>query len=343
MRAARFYAAGDIRVDTIPDPPAPSSDEVTIEVHWGGICGTDLHEYIQGPVVINPESRPHSLTHAHLPVTMGHEFCGKISAVPDGADQKFRVGQPVMVDPRINCGTCDICRSGLSNMCSYWGFVGLNGGGGGGAGFSEKVNIKTRMLHVLPEDVNLDSAALIEPLAVGRRALSASGLVDFTNLDVLVLGGGPVGLAVLFNLRAQEVDLARVFVSEPTAMRQRTVVELKLAEETNVLNPLIVNVAEECRSKTGQKGIDIVFDCAGVLPGLHSGMHALKVKGTYVNVAGWETPVGLSLILAKPADTFEFDVPLGQAMIKEITLKFTLAYNDDDFREVVSNFAKGKS
>lgn len=301
MKAARFHAKSDIRIETIPNPPPPGPTEVTIDVHWGGICGSDLHEYTVGPLVINTASRPHALTGCCLPLTLGHEFCGRVSKVPEGS--KLQVGQAVMVDPRLNCRECLACRSGRDNVCEKWGFLGLNGGGGGGAGFSEKVNVASRMCYVLDESVDLNDAVLIEPLTVGRHALAATGMDDFSGLNVLVVGGGPVGVAVLYNLRAKGVG--RLFVSEPTAKRSEMVRELGLASGDDVMNPLIVSVPEECRSRTEGKGVDVVFDCAGIPAGLKAGTDALRAGGTYMNVAGWELPVRNSS-LRPPAQSVAF-------------------------------------
>ena len=235
-----------------------------------------------------------------------------------------------MVDPRIVCRKCNTCTNGCDNICKNWGYIGLNGGGGGGAGFSEKVNVELRMCHVLPDDgtCDLDSVVLCQPLTVGRHALAASGIADFTNLSVLVLGGGPVGLAMLLNLRAKGVGVGlsgRTFVSEPTAKRSEMIQRLGLSED--ILNPMTVNVAEECRARTGGKGVDVVFDCAGAEAGMLSGMESLKVRGTYVNIAGWKKP---------------FTLPMQFAMFHELTIKFSLGNNDNDYREVVEDFVAGK-
>lgn len=286
MRAARFYNKGDIRVEEIP-APSLGPNQVIVDIEWGGICGSDLHEYLVGPLVINPPERPHSLTGEHIPVTLGHEFCGRISQVSaEAGENGWKVGDAVMVDPRLNCQKCEVCLRGDDNVCSKWGFLGLNGGGGGGAGFAEKCAVQSRMCYLLPESVKLENAALIEPLAVGRHALNNSGFEDFSKLNILVVGGGPVGLSVLHNLRAK--GAGKLYVSEPTAKRQQQTREF--ADE--VFNPLITNVAEECRAKTNGAGVDLVFDCAGIPAGLKNGMDALRIKGTYVNVAGWEQPVG---------------------------------------------------
>ncbi|OAP57153.1 hypothetical protein AYL99_07890 [Fonsecaea erecta] len=334
MKAARYYGKRDIRIETIPDPPPPGPNEVTIDVYWGGICGTDLHEYTSGPWTINTPEKPHGITKDHLPVAFGHEFTGRVSALPSGypADGPLKLGTPIMVDPRILCRKCTACTSGCDNMCSNWGYIGLNGGGGGGAGFSEKVNVETRMCHILPDDgsVDLNSVVLCQPLTVGRHALSASGIKDFTGLNVLVLGGGPVGLAVLLNLRAKGVGAGlsgRVLISEPTAKRSEMIRRLGLVDPQDLLDPLASSVVEICKARTQGRGVDIVFDCAGAEAGMLAGMESLRLKGTYLNIAGWKQP---------------FKIPMQFAFYRELTIKFSMGNNDNDYREVVEDFVAGK-
>ena len=191
MRAARFYNKFDVRVEDVPIPE-PKDGEVLVDIAWGGICGTDLHEYVIGPLVIPTKERPNQFTGDSLPVTLGHEFCGHVTSVPDGAKgadgTPLREGQPVMVDPRLNCRSCFSCNDGSTNLCSKWAFLGLAGGGGG---FSETVAVQPHMCYPLPEDMPLDQAVLIEPLAVGRHAIVKTGLPleDFKDLSFLVVGG----------------------------------------------------------------------------------------------------------------------------------------------------------
>lgn len=282
MRAARFYGRRDIRVENDVPWPELQPGQVQVDIEWCGICGTDMHEYLVGPVTIPTQGNPHPMTGESVPVTMGHEFCGRVGKVNAGSELK--VGQAVMVDPRLFCGKCHRCDEGETNICTKWGFKGLQGRGGG---FSEAVAVDEDMCHVLPETVPLSKAALIEPLVVARHALKMTGFErgDFEGATVLIIGGGPVGIAVIYNLRARGVK--RIFVSEPTVKRQGQLRDL--ADE--VLNPVRENVAERCREMTGGEGVDLVFDCAGIAPGLRDGMDALKGRGTYLNVAGWEQPV----------------------------------------------------
>ena len=76
---------------------------MTLDVLWGGICGTDLHEYLHGPFTINKPEKPHGITGDHLPLAFGHEFVGRVSAVAEGYDGPLQLGTPVCVDPRIIC------------------------------------------------------------------------------------------------------------------------------------------------------------------------------------------------------------------------------------------------
>jgi (R,R)-butanediol dehydrogenase/meso-butanediol dehydrogenase/diacetyl reductase len=171
--------------------------------------------------------------------------------------------------------------------------LGLSGGGGGGAGFSEKVNVEARMCHILPDDgsVDLNSIVLCQPLTVGRHAMNSSGIADYTGLNILVLGGGPVGIAIILNLRAKGVGVGlsgRVFVSELSTKRCEMIERLQLSND--LLNPLNDDVAKECRERTNGRGVDVVFDAAGVEAAMLAGMESLKLRGTYVNVAGWTEP-----------------------------------------------------
>lgn len=259
-------------------------------------------------------------------MTIGHEFCGHVSQISGQAisadGTTLEVGQPVMADPRLNCKDCLSCHDDDTNMCLKLAFLGLHGGGGGG--FSEFVAVSASMCHPLPRTTPLDQAVLIEPLAVGRRALTNSGIPTdvLKHTSVLLIGGGPVGYSILCNLNA--VGAKQIFVSEPSTQRQALVKPLVEV----VFDPIKQNVPEECRKRTGGRGVDLVFDCAGITPGMKDGMAALRTRGTFVNVAGWET---------------DFVLPLEYFMFKELIIRTSIAYNDKDFGEVVRDFVAGKT
>ncbi|KAK5062507.1 hypothetical protein LTR84_004580 [Exophiala bonariae] len=318
MKAARFHGVKDIRIEEIP-LPTTAAGLALIDVEWCGICGTDLHEYLAGPVLISPTNKPHALTGEHMPIVMGHEFCGRIRQLPDGYRGVLAVGQPVMVDPRIYCGICNTCNEISTNFCPKIGFLGLNGQGGG---LAETAAVDVNMCYALPETVDLRLAALIEPLSVARHAVRVSGITDLSRIRVLILGGGPIGQAVALTLK--NWGALEVIASEPADLRREQIKHLVDA----VIDPRAQNVVAECKNLTCGSGIDLVFDCAGVLPAMNAAFDALKNRGIYVNVAvAWQSP---------PI------IPLTAFMLKEITIKGTLTYEDEDFAAVVHDFSIGR-
>jgi (R,R)-butanediol dehydrogenase/meso-butanediol dehydrogenase/diacetyl reductase len=123
MKAARFHGPKDIRIEDVPESTVRPG-AVAIDVAWCGICGTDLHEYLEGPIFIPVHRHPHPLSHESDPVTMGHEFSGTISELGEGVTD-LTIGDNVVVEPLFACGDCDPCRSGHYNLCVSMGFIEL--------------------------------------------------------------------------------------------------------------------------------------------------------------------------------------------------------------------------
>lgn len=168
-------------------------------------------------------------------------------------------------------------------MCDTLAFIGISDSRRGG-GLSEYAVVEDDHMYALPDNVSLEDAAVIEPLAVVHHASKMAGH-SLQGSDVLIVGGGPIGIAMISVLRAHDVQ--KVFLSEPTATRWR---HAKGSVE-RVIDPTTENVGAVCRELTNGKGVDVVFDCAGVQPGLQAALDALKHGGTLVNVAVWEQPV----------------------------------------------------
>ncbi|KAJ5951524.1 chlorophyll synthesis pathway protein BchC [Penicillium vulpinum] len=315
MRAAKYYGKEDVRVEQVPIPqPGPAL--ALVEIEWCGICGSDLHEFITGPVGIPKPGFPHPLTNETLPIIWGHEFCGTIKSVPPGINLK--VGQAVAIDPRLICGTCGPCNNHADHGCHKLGFMGVSGRGGG---FSEFVAVEPSMIHPLPKDMPLEYGAILEPLAVANHAVKMAGNLPWDNSTVLILGSGPVGIALILCLKAYGVR--RIIVSEPTMKRRQQVEDIA----DTVINPMTDEVEGTCRVTTEGQGVDVVFDCAGVPQALNQAFRAIKVHGMYVNVAIWEK---------------QFEIPFGDFMWKHITVLPSMAYNAEDFREVVKMVAEGQ-
>jgi (R,R)-butanediol dehydrogenase/meso-butanediol dehydrogenase/diacetyl reductase len=102
MKALRWHGREDLRLDDVPEP-AVRPGQVVIEVAWCGICGTDLHEYLRGPIFIPTE--PHPVSGNAAPITLGHEFAGRIVEVGENV-KRLRPGDRVTVDAALKCGHC---------------------------------------------------------------------------------------------------------------------------------------------------------------------------------------------------------------------------------------------
>lgn len=300
MRAARFYDRGDIRIDEIPEPEVKPG-EVGIDVAWCGICGSDLHEYLEGPIFIPQPGHPHPVSGEEPPITMGHEFSGVVYAVGEGVDD-IEVGQHVVVEPYIIADSVDTGPESRDyHLSEGMGFIGLSGGGGG---LGEKVSVKRRWVHPISNDVPLDHAALLEPLSVGYHAVDRSGAKegDF----VLVGGAGPIGLLTAAVLKARGCTVA---ISEISELRRQRALDTGVAD--HALDPTKVDVVAEVRALTGGRGADVAIEATSVQPVLDTLMNALRPTGVLCVVAIWSKPATLDLL---------------QLVLKEIDVRGTIAY-----------------
>jgi threonine dehydrogenase-like Zn-dependent dehydrogenase len=296
-----------------------------------GICGTDLHEYDMGPTFC-PKT-PHPVTNETVPITLGHELSAVVEEVGEGVT-RFKPGDRVVLEPIISDGTCGACEDGHINCCSANGFVGISGYGGGfsehmvldekylwplSPGISLEVGGKCDFPLILPVDLHGD-LALVEPLSVAWRATEQGNLKPSDT--VLILGGGPIGLAVLLCLQAQ--GLTRIIVTEIAAKRKALAKELGAQY---VLDPTKEDVAARCVELFDGRGAHVAFDCAGVQAGLITAINGTRAKATIVNVAIWEKPASL---------------PMNLLVFREKSIKGTAAPEHKDFLNVLKAISEGK-
>lgn len=275
MKAALWYGKNDVRVEDIKEPTVVSGS-VKIKVKWCGICGSDLHEYLGGPIFI-PVGQPHPLSGDIAPVVLGHEFSGEVVELGEGVT-KFNIGDRVIVEPIVACGKCDACREGKYNLCSSLGFHGLCGGGGG---FAEYTVFPVEFVHKIPDDMTYEKAALVEPMAVALHSIRVAKFL--TGNTALVLGSGPIGIATIECLKAAGAKL--VIVLQRKSIRQEYA---KRAGADYVLDPNEVNVVEEVKKLTGGIGVDAAFETTGSQVGFNIGLESLKFEGTLVITSIWE-------------------------------------------------------
>ncbi|WOO79076.1 (R,R)-butanediol dehydrogenase [Vanrija pseudolonga] len=300
MKAARYYDRGDIRVENIPVPPVLPGT-VGIEVAFCGICGTDLHEYLDGPIFCPSATHAHAISGETAPVTLGHEMSGTVYALGEGVTD-LKVGDKVVVEPYIINEGVDTSAASLDyHLSKDMGFIGLSGRGGG---LAEKITVQRRWVHAISDNVPLDQAALIEPLSVGYHAFKRSSgkAGDFA----LITGAGPIGLLTAAVLKAEGITVA---ISEPSALRRQKATETGVA--AHVFDPRTDDVVARVKELTGGKGADIGFECTSVQPAFDTLIDALKPTGVLVVESIWGKKASLDM---------------QKLVLKEIDLRGTIAY-----------------
>lgn len=286
MKAALFIKPGlPVAIETLPDP-APGEDDLVLKVSRCGVCGTDLH-------LTSGEGR-------HFPECsqFGHEFAGEVVETGKGVRQ-FRIGDRVTGLPGIGCGQCEYCRTGIHMLCkSYTSHA---------KALAQFVRIPEQSGIRLPDDVSLADGALIEPLAVARRALRLANPAPRSR--ILIIGPGPIGLGLVFWLRRAGIDNIAVLASSD----RRKALAMTMGAEHFITES--ETAAEEIRARLGSSP-DIVFEAAG-MPGVVA--RAIEL----IRPQGLVLALGFSLH-AEPL------VP-AHALIKDVTLRFSITYAVEDF------------
>jgi (R,R)-butanediol dehydrogenase / meso-butanediol dehydrogenase / diacetyl reductase len=313
MKAAVFHAAQDIRVEEVTDPAGPGPDEVLLRPLWCGICGTDLHEFAMGPIVI--PSQPHALNGSHLPQILGHEFSGEVLEV--GSEVRHvRPGQRVSVMPLLYCGECYYCRRGLNHLCQSMACIGLSDAWGG---IAERAIVPGRNVSVLPDDVSDLQGALVEPGAVAAYGVDVAQVRPGDT--VLVTGAGPIGaLAALY----ASANGARVVISEPNPTRAALARSLAVGE---VVDPSQVDLVPWVKDQTDGIGVDAVIECSGNERALQGAVSAVRSAGRISQTGLHTGPASI-----EPMVLSEHDV----------TLAGTWCYPVSDWPRIIGLISSGR-
>ncbi len=275
MRAAVYHGPRDLRLESVPEPEAGPGD-VKLRVLYNGICGSDLHEYYDGPVTTR--TTPHPLTGVKNPVILGHELCGEVVAVGEGVED-MPLGCLVAVDPLESCGHCVWCKDGQYPHCPQVALHGYNRQGG----LAEYTVVRRDMAHRLPPGMTAQQGALIEPLAVAFNTANRCGLE--AGQTVAIHGAGPIGIGVCLTLKRRGVN---VIVIDPSPLR-RSVVERLGARWT--LDPTDCDPVAAVRDLTGGRGAHASVDAAGAPSAFRAALHGTRVDGTAVVVAIHHVPI----------------------------------------------------
>src|SRR5579863_2193904 len=173
MRAAVLKARGRIEIDREYSEPRPNPGDLRLRVRVTGICGSDLHEFVAGPLL------------TPMPVVLGHEFCGDVVEV--GPDVRgFEQGDHAVGLIYPSCGRCEFCRHGDFTSCDMLELAVAEHNGS----FAEYIAVPARQLFLVPPATPIDEAALIEPSSVACHSIRRSRLE--IGERVVVIGAGPI-------------------------------------------------------------------------------------------------------------------------------------------------------
>ena len=303
MLAARLHdGESSLRVEAI-EVPTPPPGECLVQVAACGVCGSDLH-------ILDGE------TDADLPLTLGHEAAGIISAVGDGSEG-FAPGDRVFIDPILVCGFCALCRSGRSHICPRRRIIGVNRDGA----FAEFVCVPETNLVPLPPSLSLDHAAMIEsastvfhaltkrspPLAGERVAVVGVGGLGFHAVAIAVLLGAAEVLAIDVNEIALERALGR--------------------GATSAFDGRGGDVTRAVRQATGG-GVAVAVECVGTPQARATAFGCLQRGGCAVLVG-----VGNDQLVGPSADRF---------VAQEFEARGVFAYARDEIERVVRLASSGR-
>lgn len=282
--------------------PGVGDDDVLIEMRRIGICGSDIQVY-------------HGL-HKYMtfPVVQGHEGAGII--VEKGKNvTDFSIGDKVTVQPQVFCGECAPCKMGNYNVCENLEVYGVHTNGMAQEYF---LTPASKVLK-LPESMDFDKGAFVEPLAVAVHAIKKSG--DVKDKNIIVLGAGTIG-----NLVAQ---VAHTFGANvlSTDINNNKLELLKKCGIKSCVNTLEKDLGKKITEYFGEKGADVIIDCAAVKASISQALNNSRCASKIVVVGNFKQPV-------------EIEMPRLQR--REVDIIGVMMYLREDYEEAIHLLSTNK-
>lgn len=254
MKSVRLHGSGDLRTHEEPIPVAGTGEKL-IRVKSVGICGSDLHWFVEGGI---------GDVKLQSPLILGHEFSGETED-----------GQRVAIDPAISCGRCEFCKLGHPNLCLNTIFAGHGNQDGA---MREYLPWNEKCLIPLPDSISFEDGAMLEPLGVAIHAVDLAHLK--TGMTVGVFGCGPIGLLI--------IQLAKL-----SGVTSILAVD-KFAHRTDAAKGFGADLCYLTGEKSGldakpasspARGVDVVFEVAGAQEMVDAAFDAV-IPGGKVILAG---------------------------------------------------------
>ncbi|WP_158969372.1 zinc-binding dehydrogenase [Chachezhania sediminis] len=306
-KAAVFHGTGQpLSIEQVPEPVVDGG-HVVIRVQACGVCGSDLHATQEGVFL------------QEAGTILGHEFAGEVIA---SDDPDVPVGLRAAAVPVNACDSCrqmgfGSCRKNLGILCPENRITGLALSVPGA--YAQTIRVGAKQVVPLPEGVSYDEGALVEPLAVGLHAVDRADIP--LGGRVLVIGAGPIGLAVTAFARLR--GAGAVVVSEYAPARREAAAAFGA---DTVLDPGQTPDVGAAFAEAAGGPPDVIFDCVGVPGIIQQAIDLAPVRGTIVLVG----------VCMKPDQI----IPIS-ATLKELKLQFVLGYAEADFARVLDMMGRG--
>ena len=300
MKAVAIKDVKQFEIKEIPEPN-PDGKKVIIEVSKTGICGSDIHYWVNG--------EPKGLV-------MGHEFSGVVLDPGDRLD--LIKGDRVTALPISPCGKCEACQNGDVQFCpETWNqAVGLSVDNPGG--LTSKIAVRSDMVIKVPDNIQDEEVAMVEPLAVGLHAAHLGRIA--VGDDVLVIGAGIIGLASAEF--AKKEGASYVAITETNKARGEKAVDLKVADE--YYDATDKDLVSKLMAKTNG-GFDVVIECVGNGAAVNSALTMVKPGGIVVLVGVATDAVPTYIVMA---------------VMKELVVQGAIAYTYNEFKSCIDLIAR---
>ncbi|KAF2091286.1 GroES-like protein [Saccharata proteae CBS 121410] len=307
-----LHAPGHVSYEDRPVPDLESPHDVLVEPRFTGICGSDVHYWVEGRIGQFVVSSP---------MVLGHESSGVVTRV-GSAVKSLQPGDRVAMEPGIPCRYCARCKEGHYNLCFSMRFAATPPYDGT---LAKYYILPHDFCYKLPENVSLEEGALVEPASVAVHICRMAGIK--AGESVVVFGAGPVGL--LCCKVAREVFGATKVVSVDVN-EERLAFARKYAatHEFRAGRASAEENAERMKEECGLGvGADAVIDATGAEPCIQTAVHVARPGGRFTQGG-----------MGKPDITF----PIVTACTKELTITGSFRYSQGDYQLVVDMLASGR-
>lgn len=269
MKAVQVTKPGDLQIAEVEKPKLEDSTHVLIRVKAAGLCGSDISIY-RGTSPV-----------ATYPRVIGHEFTGEI--VELGSDvSSVSLGDHVVVNPVVQCGTCPVCKRNRGNVCSNLEVIGVHQDGG----FREYVSVPEKNVFRISSDIPWEKAAIIEPYTVAAQVTSR-GSVQAGD-TVLIMGCGQIALTILQVCKLLGAEC--IMTDLVDSRRQRA----KAYGAKEVIDASTEDVCKRVKELTDGVGVDVAIDaaCAGIT--LKQAIESVRPAGVVVTMGFADRPVAVN-------------------------------------------------